>query len=650
MVSFETGKRVIMPAAHKKPRAEAPFHEATRLPLDLALLIGDRTRELIGIFLAAIKPPSTEPIHKWAERNVELSAATSDIPGRISYDLFPCTKFLFEHMQNVRTRRTTLMAGAQSAKTEAAITLLMWRITENPTPAMWAMAVADQCEDFAKDRLFPAIQNCRPAFAHAPTDRRHWTKRMVKFDTMTLHLRGSNSKAKLQSSPIGLIVCDERREWKKGSINTIRKRMTTFAESQELSMGVAGRKEDELHNDWEEGSQTFIYFRCLKCAHSQPWRFGRDASVLFPEPRARGGIVWPTDETAKPKGQWDYDAVEADARYECEACGHLHTSQDKGAMIRTAHEFHRNPKALPAHYSPQYGLLIMPWESASFGKIARRFLEAKSALKRGDMERLITFVTEDLGEPWEPPLLYRQKGDLLARMGKYKMGQMWMDPKDPARIEPDTTLILTFDRQMMYLRYVIRQWRRNGQSRLIWTGKEASLDDLRALQLRLHILNQCVWGDDRGGQASVFRQKCLQWGWTPMFGEDNDAFTIYRREDGVDKSYRQGYRKTDLDPGIGTVREGRATIAAYQWSNPWYKDKLYFLFIKGLGPLWEIPDDIPADYLEELNGNEWNSDKNQFDEKRADHAADCELEQATVADIGGITRYLQRPTEEKKAA
>jgi hypothetical protein len=631
----------------------------SEIPHDLALIIGDRTAELIDHFAASIRPPSSEPIWRWAEQHIELSAATSDIPGPISYELFPASKIFFDHAQNPRTRRITVMASAQSGKTEDVITLLLWTVKENPMPTMWAMAVADQCEEFAKDRLYPAFQNCKPVFALAPNDRRLWTKRMIKFDTMTLHLRGSNSKAKLQSSPVGRIICDERREWRPGSIQTIRKRTMTFAECQEISMGVAGEKNGELHIDWLEGSQTFIHWRCLKCGHGQPWRFGRKPSILFPEMRTRGGIVWPTDDRTKPDGRWELEAVEKLARYECENCGELYESKDKGKMLATTYENHRNERALPAHFSMHRTALMMPWESCGFGQIAVRFLKAMSSMKVGDLEPLRTFVTEDLGEPFEPPQDLKQKGQLLDRIGDYSMGQCWWEKPDPKlsifvpgawTLEKGTALILTFDRQLMYLRYVLRQWRSHGESRLIDVGKVASLDDLRAKQLSLKIRDQCVWGDDAGPGVADFRQTALRWQWNVIKGEDSEYFTITRRDKGVDKSFRQGWRETSFDPGIGTTREGRAVMRAFLWSNPWYKDKLYFLFIPGRGPLWEIPKDCPADYHAEMNANEWREKENAagqiegyFHEAGADHAADCELSQLVVADIGNLTRLSAAP-------
>lgn len=619
--------------------------------------LGAHTASLMLVFILTLRPPSRVPIWQWLEECYDLILGKSALPGRVSFEFLPASKFFFNHAQDYRCSRITEMVCHQSGKTENAIMLLNWSVVEVPLPTMWVMANADQCEDFGKDRMFPAFENCPPAFAMAPKEREKWTRRMVQFDSMTLHLRGSNARGKLKSSPIGRIICDERADWKPGSIGTLRERLTTFSNSQEISMGTPGKENDELHTDWKEGSQTFMHFHCLDCNHSQPFRFGKDATVLFPKARDRGGLVWPCNDETKPNGVWDLTdggAVERLTRFECEQCGRLYQNGEKVKLIKTIHEHHRNPDALPSHYSSSRNVLMMPWAKVAWGKIAVKFLKAVAAMKTGDMEPMITLVQEDFGEPWRPLSSHKTHGDLLDRQGEYKLGEYWADPTDPKQLEKGSGYILTFDRQNIgRLVYVVRQWRPNGQSRLIRYGEAPSLDDMRTLQIEMKIKNRCVGGDDHGPNVSSFRQKCMMWNWLPLFGEDQEQFTIQHSENGVNKSYRQGWRDTELDPGIGTTAQGPSRIPGLMWSNPWFKDKLYHFFICGQGPLWEIPTDAPAQYLKELNANEWREKEingrreHYWHETGEDHAADCELEQIAMADKLGLTRAISKTNEGK---
>lgn len=622
------------------------------IPEDIALIIGDKTESLAQYFASQIRQGSIQPYWQWAELHKELPPQNADASGKINYDLFPASKFFFEWAKNPRNRRCTGLCCSQSCKTEDMITIIQYDVSEDPTPTMWVMAVADQCKEFGKDRLFPAFENCASSWEHAPKDRRHWTSNYIKFDTMSLFLRGANSKAKLKSSPIGKIICDERDMWAKGAINTLRKRLTTFSDPREFSMGVGGVVNDELHTDWKSGSQTFYHFRCVKCGCSQPWRFGKASSVYWKHERACGGVVFDNYDVTRPNGIWELDAVEREAKWECENadCRYRHDKSDKLAMIKSCHEYHSNPRALPAHYSFTRQLAMLNWDEADWGKIARRFIEAKMALKHGDVEKMKTWVQEDCGEPWESPVLYHQAGDISDRKGEYKLGQMWMDIKEPDKMEKNTVLILTFDRQLMQkLRYVVRQWRTNGQSRLVWEGWKPSLDDLRAFQLEKGIKDKCMWGDAQGPKVSEFRMFALRVGWGMLSGESEKYFSISETRDGKKVQFRQGWRLTSFDPGIGTSHEGRlGNMEATLWSNFWYKDKLYFHFIKGgFAPLWEYPSDVSGEYISELGSCELRekelsdgTTEQYFHKTGPDHAADCEQMQLVVADRAGFTRYL----------
>ena len=610
----------------------------------------NRVNETVrGYISAAVKPPARVPAWQWCEQNIQLDN-TSYFPGRISFDLFPCSKSFFNHAQNPRTRRLTVQVSAQSAKTQNAIMFLLWRISEKPAPAMWAMAAADHCEEFGKKRLWPAVEDCPPVSEIAPDDRESWTKRLIRFDSMNLMLRGSNSRIGLQSDPVGLIICDERREWKKSAIDLIRKRTRTFADYLEISMGTAGVESDELHRDFLDGSQTFFHFRCPECNHSQPLRFGREATTLFDDNRALGGVVWDSNETTKPDGKWDFDELRKTVRYECESCGHRMANSDKPALLKTIHEYHRNPSALPSHVSVHWNALYMPWVNCSWDEIAVEFIKANHASKPDgghDTGPLIAFTTETLGEPWrevsgeKPP-----DGELMQRCGNYVSGEEWE--------ASGTTKIITVDYQHGYIVYVFRQWRKDGSSRLIKAGKMLSFDDLRAFHTENGVQDRAVWIDcaHKPGQVLPWCARYGRWipgrhgadpvwdGWTPLLGDDAKEF--HQSKGG--HSIKTHWKKTVIDPGMGTTDQGTRRVPRYSWSNPYFKDQLYLYQVRGLGTLWEIPKDIGADYVKQIQATDrrqitdaaGNIKGYRWHERGRHDYGDCELMQLVVAGIAGI--------------
>ena len=608
--------------------------------------------DLTSIVTVGWKPPARVPAWQWCERNILLDN-TSYFPGRISFDLFPCSKSFFNHAQNPRTRSVTVMVSAQSAKTQNAIMFLLWRIAEKPAPAMWAMAAADHCEEFGKKRLWPAVEDCRLVSDLSPKDRESWTKRLIRFDSMNLMLRGSNSRIGLQSDPVGLIICDERREWKHQAIDLIRKRTRTFADYLEISMGTAGVENDELHRDFLNGSQTFFHFTCPHCSRSQPFRFSKDATTLFDDNRKMGGIVWESNEVTKPDGKWNFDELRKTVRYQCEGCGHLFANSDKPALLKTIHEVHRNPSALPSHVSLHWNAIYMPWLSCSFDEVAFEFLKSNHASKRAggrDHGPLIAFTTETLGEPWreisgEKPV----EGEILKRCGNYMIGEEW--PNDDGTIK-----ILTVDYQFGYLVYVLRQWRKGGASRLVKAGKLLDLDQLRQFQMDNGVADRAVWVDCAHKGSDIFRA-CVQYGrwipgrsgadptwdgWTPLIGDDAKEF--HGSKGGI--SIKTYHKRTVLDPGIGTSAQGTRRIPRWSWSNPHFKDQLYLRQIRGTGTLWEIPKNIDADYVKQIQATErreitdaaGNIKGYQWHERGRHDFGDCELMQLVVASIGGIDK------------
>lgn len=578
----------------------------------------------------------------------------SDLSGKVNFDFFPASRIFFDHCDDPRLRKATVMKCSQSAFTENAIMMLLRRIKERPITTMWAGATAQKTEEDVKKRLFPAIRGC-PAVQEVspdPSERERWGKRLVMFDTMNLLIRGANSVSGLRGDPVGLLIADERADWKKGRIHKVRQRLTTKAAPVEISIGAAGLKGDELHADWKEGSQTFIHFLCLKCNHSQPFRFGKAPSVYYDEPRQLGGIVWDENEVTRPGGLlWNYEEVKKSVRYECEKCGHRFHNVEKVQLLKTCHEHHRNPQALPENFSLAVPALLLIWQKRSWGDIAVEFLKAVEAMRTGDMEPMIAFVTETLGEPWERRNERQKESELLDRCGDYKMGECWRDAA--GNLEPGTVLILTFDRQQFDLPSIVRQWRtRNGDSRLIWWKMLPSFDDLRQFQLDNKIKNHCVFGDDGGKMTSEFRQTCARYGWTPLKGSGEQNHYSIQQKNG-EPSIRQGFQETQFDPDIGTVRAKRASIKAFLWARDWYLHKLQ-IFQNGEGPLYELPSDIPPDYIRQALANEWvekdlsdGRTKGKWHTKKNDHASDCELEQLVVADAGGLTRILRLPKEEK---
>lgn len=596
-----------------------------------------RVRAFMG---EGLKPPSMLPLDKWAEASVRLDH-TSYVQGRLSLEFYPQLRAFLGHANRRRMKRLVAMTSAQSAKTTAVMLTLLWRIAENPTPAMWISASTEKAKEFAKRRLYPSILDCDAVRSLAPKDRSEWTARLVQFASMDLMIRGAVSKQDMTSDPVGLLICDERREWRPGMIELARKRVVTFGNAQELSIGTAGIKADSLDRDFQEGSQGFLHFTCPHCQHSQPFRFGRKSSPLFPESREKGGVVWPHDERTKNADESpNLEAVSALAEYECEKCAGRITEAMRLPLLRTATEFHRNERRREEFPSLHWNVMVMPLGSLSFGAVAAEFVGAMHALKKnGDQEPLKTFVCDTLGEPWEMLATKVEATDIMARIGDYHFGER-DDRKEPPSVD-----VLTIDRQKEHLIYVWRQWFKGGESRLVRTGKlPDDFAEVRRFQVDHRI--KFVAGDDGGYEDAAsmgadarnvyrWRVACVQWGWYSLKGDKAQNF--------ISESVRTYWKRSPFNTGAG----GHVLHNAFLWCKAHYLNKLFNVFLKGDGPAWRIPRNAPAEYLHQIQSYEFREDGTGWVRVAQDHAASCELMQLVVADAAGIVELGVTPPANK---
>jgi phage terminase large subunit GpA-like protein len=573
-------------------------------------------------FLCSVcSPPSDEPTEVFAEKNVVVQDGPfAGSMWRLQFT--PFAKFIFAGCRTAGVKRVTIMMSAQYVKTMALLIDFLRNAAEDPADTMWVMADADQMAEFMEKRLMPYIEGCVPVEKLF----RGKARSLLRFETFNLLLRGSNSRAKLQSDPIRRVYCDERREWKPGAIDLLRKRMRTFPNALEISAGTAGKENDELHADYLEGSQTRAHIQCPKCGHSQPIRFSKDATTLWPKPRECGGFLWDTNDTTKPGGEWNYAEVAKTVRFECEnpQCRATFKNAQKYDLIRTMHPHDYNPSAPPEFKSFGGSAFEAIWESCDWDKLVIEFLKAVEQAKLGNVEPLKAFITETLGEPWKDEIgVVEDYGFLEARKSDYGFGDVWPD---------EITRFMAADRQEAggeHYWYVIRAFGPFGKSRLINYGRCNSKLELEETRQRweVPIQNAVI---DSGYNATDVYKFCLSTGWKAFKGDDAEFFM--HRSTKTKKVIRRLWEMTRVDPFMGTANQSRRSMPLFRWSNNGIKDALT-TYMNGLVGEWTIPKKSPRQYMKQVTAERreevtdlhgrvkfiW---KRKF---RDNHLFDCEL-------------------------
>jgi|GEM_PF-1665103 len=601
---------------------------------------------------AAWQPASDLTIDRWIEQNVELGG-DSDMQGRVSFELFPMVRYFLRKCQDPAVRSVTLICSAQSTKTKSVQFYLIHRLINNPGPTIWYEDTQESAKEFSQTRLYNDLHGCELVRDKLPADRHRQKWALIQFDDMDLYVLGANTKRNRERIAAEVVLCDERRNYPRGAMASIRNRYKTFRQSKEISFSTAGQEFDELHQGFLNGTMVFFHWSCLKCGHRQPFRFGRNATTLFPTARECGGFIWEDSKLTHPsENVWDIREVRKTVRYQCEnpGCRREYRNSEKPLLIATMNETNdfgaveTNLMAAPEHVSMHWSEFYMPFADTSWEMTVEKFLKAHVTLKRTHNEEpLKVVVQESFGEPWRVDTEKVEAQQVLERQGIYSLGEKW-----GAEIESAT--ILTFDKQMGHVKFVVRQWQPGGASRLILCGQTPDFETLRKDQEKLAIKDKCVWGDCAYEPDKVF-SACHSYGWIPMLGSDRDEFQNKVWNEQEKKfDHVKAYWKAD------TFRTRYGLIKRFVWANNHYMDQLYLFLIPGgltnvnvdnekrhLAPLWEIPSNKPYDYVSELSAVE------RVKETDADGTvtyrwrwtgrhdfADCELMQIVVADQAGL--------------
>ncbi len=543
------------------------------------------------------------------------------MPGRWRSDSSPWVRAVMEDFANNSVRDITVQCAAQSSKTQTVMCCACWAIAEDPGPAMWVTATKDELRDFIKDRLTPTFQACRPVKARMGEP----TLTGFDFAGMPFYAAWAGSKARLQSKPLRWLFCDEVRNYPPGRLEMVLKRTRAFWNSRRFLISTPGTKGDAMDTAFRAGDQRHWHFECPKCRELQPLKFEQ--------------LKWETNEITKSAGKWRFDALAATIRYECRHCAHaIKDTPVDGRWIENHGRFvAQNPNAPRSHVSYTWNALLPHW--VEWWSIVEEFLSAMGAMRSGgDIEPMMTFVTETLGEPWETDRWIATGDDrILERKGDYDFG-------DPRPVEDRR--FLAADRQAKGGEHYFWVWRAfgaGGASRLVGYGRCNTVEELEEVRSRLAV-DPTHAMIDSGFKASEVYRFCLSSGWLPMKGDDAEWFL--RTSKHSRRPVRKPWRLVMVDPNFGTAESrGRGNLALVQWSNPTEKDHLA-LFTHGAVGQWTVPRTTGRDYFDQMTAEvrEEREDsrgrmKVVWVQKRRDnHYLDCELMIHTAAIITGLVQ------------
>jgi len=217
-------------------------------------------------------------------------------------------------------------------------------------------------------------------------------------------------------------------------------------------------------------------------------------------------------------------------------------------------------------------------------EIVLLWLEAKDAMKVGNLDPLRQFIQKRLAEPWEEDLTDNRE----ALVGN---GYLVAEYADGKKIEEEAHRFLTVDKQRDHFWAGVAAWRANGESRLLWYGRVETFDGVHDLAQRYKVTPKLVFVDAQYDTDQVY-SACARMDWTALHGSGRESFP-FKKQNG-DVIHRPFTRFSDAAaPGVGRARYAH-------WSSDRVKDILN-AHRTGQAAAWEIPDDISPDFLRQID-------------------------------------------------
>lgn len=563
--------------------------------------------------------PERIPPWKWCEKNVK-NIPYSPIPGHFKSANSPWVREVMEAMADPDIRLVSIVAPVQSSKTISAELCLCYIVANFPGPCLWLSQTDADAKDQAEARLHKLFSECDAVKKLFPADRHKKKTQTVFFSNgMPLWVLGAHAKSNLQSRSIRWLIGDETWQWPGGHMQQAEARVTAFGWLGKcIFLSQGGTENDDTHRKFETTDMREWEFKCPECGKFQPYKWSN--------------IEW--DKNYRDgEGRIDFAKVRSSVRLVCEFCKHEIADSDanRKPLNSSAKFVPQNPNA----QSTKAGFHWNSLASMSLGELAEMYLRAKESCRRGDLEDLKNFYQKRLALPWGD---LEEDFTLDISPSGYRMGDDW---ESEGAVGAKGTILppphenknrvrlrfLTVDVQMDHFYAVVRSWACDASSRLVYCAKLQTWEDVEILQNRFGVFPQLVFVDAGYSTFEVYRN-CAKHNWTALMGDGRRDFP-HR----VNGKITQRFYSTARHPLVSDRK-----CRMHYWSNLGIKDTLARLRSNrnpDEGSTWEVPSDVPKEYLKMLDseqrvkkGNSW--EWRQIG-KRPNHYWDCEAMQVCAA-------------------
>ena len=283
----------------------------------------------------------------------------------------------------------------------------------------------DKAEDRWKKWTERRLRACKPILAQMPED---YNQMLVNFGNITLSMCGVFSSSNLDSDTVDFIIGEEVHQWEPGMVGKAKGRQTKVDFPKFILVSNAGLKGDQLHQEFNEGTQQHFRVRCPGCKQFHVMRSRWEDSR--PE---LGGLRYDTEGCKRSDGTFDYNKLVPTLRYQF-PCGYEMRDE-----VRERREAAQNGKysepfntgALSAHRS--YTLQAVSCHTMRWIDLVQEKHIALRALKAGDdsdwrrflKERECLFYDASEHRPFQGEIVVTSGATVNRKGLPNELGKIW---------------------------------------------------------------------------------------------------------------------------------------------------------------------------------------------------------------------------------
>lgn len=513
-----------------------------------------------------------------------------------------------EMMADGVVRKGVIVAPTGAGKTTVMNVMVPFAKVNDPGSMLIVQQTDPDAKNYLDTELMKVLQACpETARMLEELDRSKIKGCEINFPDMTLNLVGANMSS-LQRVSVRYLLCDEAWEWKHGMLREAEARMHNrwnrlmliISQGGEEVTAVGRRKEEnEFYAAWMSTDRRKRHWRCLQC----------NAEFLS----SKDNLDWVTQDT--DAGELDVKAIEQSTAYVCPHCKERYgdTPLNRLTLSKSGFYLPTSTNAETGYYGWTFNVLNIP--RIPWASFAIEWARARRAKDRGDVTPLKKAIQKKLAEFWE----YRPEAvSVLFQKGDYSKS----DFENGQLIDNEIARFMTVDRQRDHFWVLIRAWRADGSSRLLYEGRVLTIETCREIQLKYKVHDQLTFQDAQHQIGDVYND-CARYGWRALHGDGKHKSFAHHPKQG--KPYKAFY-----SPFARAAAPVGGNIEYMYWAANGVKDELVNFRAGGRRPSFEHPKDVSNHWLKHMV-SEVKTGEFYDNHSRPNHLWDCEAMGIAVA-------------------